>query len=310
MSEIFKARTAGAIYSMFQTHVLVGVLAGIVLMSGVWGQTIAQAEQPGGAVAQAAQVTCSQCGAVARSGAEFCVQCGASLTEAKRGTRAAAQGKGAGLLPEDEHTYLHLLFSDPEKVQKAGGSMRGRGKFFPTEIGNGYQATEASGCLIYPDKPGFPCKEGTLEVIVSNVGIAVPSVADPFIIHFFQEDNRQVMLRTNSGRLQFIVYASGGSWIVANEPLPGWDLKTPHHLAVTWKGTQAKAYVDGKEQQVTSRGASGEIAPIPLSGGPSLYVGNDSNGKAPGNFAVLELRVSRVTRYEKPEDFKEVELSK
>lgn len=257
----------------FQAHVLVGVLAGIILMSGVWGHTIAQAEQAGAAVAQ------------------------------------AAQGKGAGFLPEDEYTYLHLLFSDAEEVQKAGGSMRGRGKFFPTKIGNGYQAMEPSSSLIYPGKPGFPCKEGTMEVIVSDVGIAVPSVADPFMIHFFQEDNRQVMLRTNAGRLQFIVYAWGGSWIAANEPLPGWGLKTPHHLAVIWKGTQAKAYVDGKEQQVTSRGASGEIAPIPLSGAPSLYVGNDSNGKAPGNFAVLELRVSKVIRYEKPEDFKKVELS-
>ena len=144
-------------------------------------------------------------------------------------------------------------------MKNEGASIKGQGKFLSTESGTAYQPLALDSYLKYQGKPNFPVHQGTLELIVSDMGIAVPTTEDPTLVHFHQNDNRQVVLRLNAGRLQFIVYAWAGSWITARKHLPLWDLKTPHHIAVVWRENQAKLFVDGKEIAVRSRGKTGRF---------------------------------------------------
>ena len=209
-----------------------------------------------------------------------------------------------GLLTDDEHTYLHHVFKNRETVETAGGSINGRGKFLSTNLGSAYQPLEPNSHILYPGKPGFPVKQGTLELIVSDLGLAAPTIHSPTLIHFFQHENRQVFLRLNAGRIQFIVYAWAGSWITAKSKLPIWNLKSLHHITIVWEGTRAKMFLDGKEQEVSSREEAGLVAPIPFSSAPKIAVGNGFSENSPSCFAIQELRVSTVVRYKTPEDFK------
>ncbi|WP_347272788.1 hypothetical protein [Candidatus Kuenenia sp.] len=209
-------------------------------------------------------------------------------------------------LEEDKDTALHLVFTSPEVVERAGGMIRGKGAFVTTRAGKAYQPLEQNACLMFPDKHGFPIEKGTLELIVSDAGIAASCDADPILVHFFQEENRQVFLRINGGRLQFIVYAWAGSWICTKQRIPVWPLRSMHHITITWEGTRARAFIDGKEMEVESRERPGIIAAIPLTGKSTIFLGNNEKGNAPSPLAVLEMRLSRGVRYEKPEDFKDL----
>ena len=209
-------------------------------------------------------------------------------------------------LEEDKDTALHLVFTSPEEVERAGGMIRGKGAFVSTRAGKAYQPLEQNACLMFPGKHGFPIEKGTLELIVSDAGIAASCDADPTLVHFFQEENRQVFLRINGGRLQFIVYAWAGSWICTKQLIPVWPLRSMHHITITWEGTRARAFIDGKEMEVESRERPGRIAAIPLTGVSTIFLGNNEKGNAPFPLAVLEMRLSRGVRYEKPEDFKDL----